>query len=121
MVSGHTFNVTDLQPEYSFHDAQYEGVVNDSRLCSAGYQAAGQGQATEYEPSSQGNSPTEEEMAHQHLAVVQSTGASANSQEIFTGLWPNSMRGGRSATIGSVSLITRADQMAGANWPIDDV
>jgi hypothetical protein len=37
------FNVTVIQPEYSFRDAQYEGVVNDSRLYSAGYKAAGQG------------------------------------------------------------------------------
>ena len=58
------FNVTVIQPEYSFRDAQYEGVVNDSRLYSAGYKAAGQGQATEYEVSSQGNSPTEEQIAH---------------------------------------------------------
>jgi hypothetical protein len=29
------------------------------------------------------------------------------------------MCGGHSATIGSVSLITHADQMAGANWPDD--
>jgi Domain of unknown function (DUF4855) len=80
------FNVTDIQPEYSFRDAQYEGVVNESRLYSAGYAAAGQGQATEYELSSQGNSPTEEEIAHQYLAVAQFTGASVNRQVFFTGL-----------------------------------
>ena len=55
-VFGRTLNVTDIRPEYSFRDAQYKGAVNDFRLCSAGYQAAGQGQATEYELSSQGNS-----------------------------------------------------------------
>ena len=80
------FDVTDIQPEYSFRDAQYEGVVNDSRLYSAGYKAAGQGQATEYELSSQGNSPTEEAIAHQYLAVAQFTGASAYPQVFFTGL-----------------------------------
>lgn len=48
--------MTDIRPEYSFRDAQYKGAVNDCRLCSAGYQAAGQGQAAEYELSSQGNS-----------------------------------------------------------------
>ena len=80
------FDVTDIQPEYSFRDAQYEGVVNDSRLYSAGYKAAGQGQATEYELSSQGNSPTEEAIAHQYLAVAQFTGASAYPQVFFAGL-----------------------------------
>jgi len=80
------FNVTDVQPEYSFRDAQYEGVVNDSRLYGAGYKAAGLGQATEYELSSQGNSPTEQQVAHQYLAVAQFTGASANPQVFFTGL-----------------------------------
>jgi hypothetical protein len=49
--------VTDIQPEYSFRDAQCKGAVNDFRLCSAGYQAAGQGQATEYELGSHDNSP----------------------------------------------------------------
>jgi hypothetical protein len=80
------FNVTDVQPEYSFRDAQYEGVVNDSRLYSAGYKTAGQGQATEYELSSQGNSWTEENIAHQYLAVAQFTGAAKNPQVFFTGL-----------------------------------
>ncbi len=80
------FTVTDIQPEYSFRDAQYEGAVNDSRLYSAGYKAAGQGQATEYEISSQGNSPAEQQIAHQYLAVAQFTGASANPQVFFTGL-----------------------------------
>jgi hypothetical protein len=80
------FTVTDIQPEYSFRDAQYEGTVNDSRLYSVGYKAAGQGQATEYELSSQGNSLTEEQIAHQYLAVAQQTGASANPQVFFTGL-----------------------------------
>lgn len=80
------FDVTVIQPEYSFRDAQYEGVVNDSRLYSAGYKAAGQGQATEYELSSQGNSPAEEQVAHQYLAVAQFTGASAYPQVFFTGL-----------------------------------
>ena len=80
------FDVTDIQPEYSFRDAQYQGVVNDSRLYSAGYKAAGQGQATEYELSSQGNSPTEEAIAHQYLAVAQFTGASAYPQVFFAGL-----------------------------------
>ena len=78
--------MTDIQPEYSFRDAQYEGVVNDSRLYSAGYKAAGQGQATEYELSSQGNSPAEQQIAHQYLAVAQFTGASAYPQVFFTGL-----------------------------------
>jgi hypothetical protein len=80
------FNVTVIQPEYSFRDAQYESVVNDSRLYSVGYKAAGQGQATEYEVSSQGNSPTEEQIAHQYLAVAQFTGAAANPQVFFAGL-----------------------------------
>ena len=80
------FNVTVIQPEYSFRDAQYEGVVNDSRLYSAGYKAAGQGQATEYEVSSQGNSPTEQQIAHQYLAVAQFTGAAAHPQVFFDGL-----------------------------------
>jgi hypothetical protein len=80
------FNVTDIQPEYSFRDAQYEAVVNDSRLYSAGYKAAGQGQATEYELSSQGNSPTEQQIGHQYLAIAQFTGASANPQVFFDGL-----------------------------------
>ena len=80
------FTVTDIQPEYSFRDAQYEGVVNDSRIYSAGYKAAGQDQATEYELSSQGNSVTEEQIAHQYLAVAQFTGASAYPQVFFTGL-----------------------------------
>jgi Domain of unknown function (DUF4855) len=80
------FDVTDIQPEYSFRDAQYEGVVNDSRLYSSGYKAAGQGQATEYELSSRGNSPAEEAVAHQYLAVAQFTGASAYPQVFFTGL-----------------------------------
>jgi hypothetical protein len=48
--------VTDIRPEYSFRAAQHEGAVNDFGLSSAGYQAAGQGQATEYALSSQGNS-----------------------------------------------------------------
>ena len=80
------FTVTDIQPEYSFRDAQYEGTVNDSRLCSAGWKAAGQGQATEYELSSQGNSPAEQQIAHQYLAIAQFTGASAHPQVFFTGL-----------------------------------
>ena len=84
--AGLGFDVTDIQPEYSFRDAQYEGVVNDSRLYSAGYKAAGQGQATEYELSSQGNSPTEQQIAHQYLAVAQFTGAAAHPQVFFTGL-----------------------------------
>ncbi len=84
--AGLGFTVTDIQPEYSFRDAQYEGVVNDSRLYSTGYKAAGQGQATEYELSSQGNSPAEQQIAHQYLAVAQFTGASAYPQVFFTGL-----------------------------------
>ena len=84
--AGLGFDVTDIQPEYSFRDAQYEGVVNDSRLYSAGYKAAGQGQASEYELSSQGNSPTEQQIAHQYLAVAQFTGAAAHPQVFFTGL-----------------------------------
>ena len=80
------FDVTNIQPEYSFRDAQYEAVVNDSRLYSTGYKAAAQGQATEYEVSSQGNSPTEQAIAHQYLAVAQCTRASANPQVFFTGL-----------------------------------
>jgi hypothetical protein len=74
--------VTDIRPEYSFRDAQHKGAVNDFRPCSAGYQAAGQGQATE----------------------------SGAGHRI----------GGRSATVGSVNLITHADQTAGPNWPDDD-
>jgi Domain of unknown function (DUF4855) len=35
------FTVTDIQPGYSFRDAQYEGTVNDSRLYSIGWKAAG--------------------------------------------------------------------------------
>ena len=80
------FTVTDIQPEYSFRDAQYEGTVNDSRLYSIGWKAAGQGQASEYELSSQGNSVTEEQIAHQYLAVAQLTGASAYPQVFFGGL-----------------------------------
>gem|GEM_PF-5865951 len=80
------FTVTDVQPEYSFRDAQYEGTVNDGRLYSAGSKAAAQGQATEYELSSQGNSVTEEQVAHQYLAVAQVTGASAYPQVFFDGL-----------------------------------
>ena len=56
-IFGRTLNATNIQPEYSFRDAHYKGAVYDSWLCSAGYQAAGQGQATGYELSSQGNSP----------------------------------------------------------------
>jgi hypothetical protein len=52
--------------------------VNDCRLYRAGYQAAVQ--AAEYELSSQRNSPTEEEIAHQHLAIAQFTGESVNPQ-----------------------------------------
>ncbi len=55
-------------------------------LCSTGYKAAGQGQVTEHEPSSQGNSVTEEQIAHQYLAVAQFTGAPANPQTFFAGL-----------------------------------
>ncbi len=80
------FTVTDVQPEYAFRDAQYEGTVNDGRLYSAGSKAAGQGQATEYELSSQGNTATEEQVAHQYLAVAQVTGASAYPQVFFDGL-----------------------------------
>jgi hypothetical protein len=83
--AGLGFTVTDVQPGYSFRDAQYQGVVTDSRLYSAGYQAAGQRQATEYELSSQGDSLTEQEVAHQYLAVAQFTGASAWPQVFFTG------------------------------------
>jgi hypothetical protein len=80
------FDVTSVQPEYSFRDAQYEGTVNDSRLYSAGTKAAGQNQSYEYELSGQGNSVTEEQVAHQYLAVAQATGASAYPQVFFTGL-----------------------------------
>ena len=80
------FTVTDIQPEYSFRDAQYEGVVNDSRLYSIGWKAAGQGQASEYELSSQGNSATEQQIAHQYLAIAQQTGAAAYPQVFFGGL-----------------------------------
>jgi hypothetical protein len=80
------FDVTSVQPEYSFRDAQYEGVVNDSRLYSAGTKAAGQNQSYEYELSSQGNSATEEQVAHQYLAVAQATGAARYPQVFFTGL-----------------------------------
>lgn len=72
--------MTEIQPEFSFRRTQYEGAVNYFRLCSAGYGAAGQGQAADYELSSEGNSPMEEERAHQHLAVVQFTGESASFQ-----------------------------------------
>ncbi len=84
--AGLGFDVTDIQPEYSFRDAQYEGVVNEGRLYSAGDKAAGQGQATEYELSSQGNSPAEQQIAHQYLAAAQVTGAAAHPQVFFTGL-----------------------------------
>jgi len=80
------FDVTDVQPEYSFRDAQYEGTVNDSRLYSVGTKEASLGQAYEYELSSQGNSATEEQIAHQYLAVAQVTGASKYPQVFFTGL-----------------------------------
>jgi uncharacterized protein DUF4855 len=69
------FDVTSVQPEYSFRDAQDEGVVNDTRLYSAGTKAGGQNQSYEYELSSQGSSATEEQVAHQYLAVAQVTGA----------------------------------------------
>ena len=48
--------------------------------------AAGQGQASEYELSSQGNSPTEQQIAHQYLAIAQQTGAAAYPQVFFDGL-----------------------------------
>src|SRR6201996_6104358 len=80
------FDVTSVQPEYSFRDAQYEGTVTDARLYSAGTKAAGLDQSYEYELSSQGNSTTEEQVAHQYLAVAQATGASAHPQVFFTGL-----------------------------------
>jgi hypothetical protein len=80
------FSVTDIQPEYSFRNAQYEGVVNEGRLYSAGAKAAAQSQATVYELSSQGDSVTEEQIAHQYLAVAQVTGAAAYPQVFFTGL-----------------------------------
>ena len=80
------FTVTDIQPEYSFRGAQYEGVVNDSRLYSIGWKAAGQQQAPEYELSSQGNSPAEQQIAHQYLAIAQQTGAAAYPQVFFDGL-----------------------------------
>jgi hypothetical protein len=80
------FDVTSVQPEYSFRDAQYEGTVNDSRLYSAGTKAAGQDQSYEYELSGQGNSVTEGQVAHQYLAVAQATGAAAHPQVFFTGL-----------------------------------
>ena len=80
------FTVTDIQPEYSFRDAQYEGAVNDSRLYSIGWKAAGQQQAPEYELSSQGNSRTEQQIAHQYLAIAQQTGAAAYPQVFFDGL-----------------------------------
>src|ERR1700761_1584539 len=84
--AGLGFDVTSVQPEYSFRDAQYEGTVNDSRLYSDGSRAAGQDQSYEYELSGQGNSVTEEQVAHQYLAVAQATGASAHPQVFFTGL-----------------------------------
>ena len=62
----------------------------------------------------------EEEIAHQLLAVAQFTGGIRQFPGIFAGRWPNSMCGGRSATIGSVNLITHADRLACANWPDDD-
>jgi hypothetical protein len=80
------FDVTSVQPEYSFRDAQYEGTVTDARLYSAGTKAAGLGQSDEYELSSQGNSTTEEQVAHQYLAVAQATGAAAYPQVFFDGL-----------------------------------
>jgi len=83
------FTVTDIQPEYAFEDAPHEGVVNDSRLYSAGFKAAGQGQATEYELSSEGGSAAEEQIAHQYLAVARFTGASAYPQVFFTGVTPD--------------------------------
>jgi len=111
--------VTDIKSEYSFRDAQYEGAVNDCRLYRAGYQAAVQ--AAEYELGSQGNSPTEEEIAHQHLAIAQFTGESVNPQAFLTDLWPHSMYGGRSATIGSVTSSPRRPDGRRTNGPKDDV
>src|SRR6202000_808896 len=70
----------------SDRDAQYEGVVNDARLYSAGTKAAAQNQSEEYELSSQGNSATEEQVAHQYLAMAQATGAARDPQVFFTGL-----------------------------------
>src|ERR1700760_4588977 len=80
------FDVSSVQPEYSFRDAQYEGGGNDARLYSAGTRAAAQSQSYEYELSSQGNSATEEQVAHQYLAVAQATGAARYPQVFFTGL-----------------------------------
>lgn len=80
------FDVTSVQPEYSFRDAQYEGTVTDARLYSAGTKEAGLGQSYEYELSSQGNSTTEEQVAHQYLAVAQATGDAAHPQVFFDGL-----------------------------------
>jgi hypothetical protein len=80
------FDITSVQPEYAFRDAQYEGTVNDARLYSVGTKAAGLGQAYEYELSSQGNSATEEQIAHQYLAIAQTTGAAAYPQVFFDGL-----------------------------------
>src|SRR6201995_2027517 len=80
------FDITSVQPDYSFRNAQYEGVVNDGRLYSAGTKATGQNQSYEYELSSQGNSATEEQIAHQYLAVAQATGAARYPQVFFTGL-----------------------------------
>ena len=54
-------------------------MVNDSRLYSAGYKAAGQGQAS-MKLSSQGDSPAQQQIAHQYLAVARFTGAAAQGQ-----------------------------------------
>lgn len=84
--AGLGFDVTNVQPSYSFRSPIDGSDVNGGRLYSAGYKAAGQGQSIEYELRGQGETQTENWMAHQYLAVSQSTGASNYPQVFFTGL-----------------------------------
>jgi hypothetical protein len=84
--AGLGFDVTNVQPSYSFRSALDGGEVNGGRLYGAGYKAAGLGQAIEYELRGRGESQTENWIAHQYLAVSQFTGADDHPQVFFTGL-----------------------------------
>lgn len=65
--AGLGFDVTNVQPRYSFLSALDGGEVNGGRLYGAGYKAAGLGQAIEYELRGRGGSQTENWIAHQYL------------------------------------------------------
>jgi hypothetical protein len=62
-------------------------------------------------------STTDAALVHQHPVVAQFTGEIGQFPGIFAGRWPHSMCGGRSATVGSVNLITHVDQAVGTDWP----